>query len=415
MSDCTPQRRGLILNWARIKCLSPKTKAEHRQRMTPDPVDLLRQVRALIPAIATQAAESAKAREVRPAIMAALKEIGVFRALQPRRWGGYEFAPTALYELEMAVGEGDMSTAWLVGVLGIIPWAVALFHDRAGEEVWGSDDSTLICCALRRAGTAIPIEGGFRLSGRWRYASGCMHAGWALLGGGAGPSPDGDYLFLVPRRDFTIIDTWHVAGLRATGSHDVVVNDVFIPTHRAHRMVDLFDCKGPGQEINTSPLYRMPFGLVFGGGVSNAAVGALRGMLNRLLTDLRARGGPSRPDPDLALVCAEAATTIDEARALVERNFARLFEHAQRGEVPPIEERLQVKYQLSLNTERCRIAANRLLEATGASGLYDDHPYGRIIADITAGRQHITNSVPLHARDWGEVMLGKPRRHDFML
>ena len=383
--------------------------------MTPDRSELLRRVRGLLPSIAEKAVEGAQERRVPPAIIAALKEADVFRVLQPKRWGGYELDPTVLYELEMAVGEADMSTAWLVGVLGIIPWAVALFPDRAAEEVWGTDTSTLICCALRRAGTATPVDGGFQLSGRWRYASGCGHAGWALLGGGAGPSPEGDYLMLVPRRDFEILDTWRVAGLKATGSHDVVVKDAFIPAHRAHRMVDLFDCKGPGQATNSSALYRLPFGLVFAGGVANAAVGALQGMLNRLVADVRARSGPTRPDPDLSLVCAEAATTIDEARALVAHNFARLADHAARNEVPPIEERLQIKYQLSLNTERCRVAANRLLEATGASGLYDDHPYGRIIADITAGRQHITNSVALHARDWGQVMIGQPRRHDFML
>jgi 3-hydroxy-9,10-secoandrosta-1,3,5(10)-triene-9,17-dione monooxygenase len=383
--------------------------------MTPDRSELLRRVRGLLPSIAEKAAEGAQERRVPPAIIAALKETGVFRVLQPKRWGGYEFDPTVLYELEMAVGESDMSTAWLVGVLGIIPWAVALFPDRAAEEVWGTDNSTLICCALRRAGTATPVDGGFRLSGRWRYASGCGHAGWALLGGGAGPSPEGDHLLLVPRRDFEILDTWRVAGLKATGSHDVVVKDAYIPAHRAHRMIDLFDCKGPGQATNAAALYRLPFGLVFAGGVANAAVGALQGMLNRLVADIRVRSGPTRPDPDLSLVCAEAATTIDEARALIAHNFARLADHAARNEVPPIEERLQVKYQLSLNTERCRVAANRLLEATGASGLYDDHPYGRIIADITAGRQHITNSVALHARDWGQVMIGQPRRHDFML
>ncbi len=383
--------------------------------MNIDAAELLRRARALIPAVAASASDGERDRRVPPPVIDALKSAGIFRALQPRRWGGYELTPTALYDVEMAIGEGDMSTAWVVGVLGIIPWAVALFDDRAAEEVWGSDNSTLVCCALRRAGTATPVEGGFRLGGRWRYASGSAHAGWALLGGGAGPAPGGDYLMLVPRRDFEIIDTWHVAGLKATGSNDIVVNDVFVPAHRAHRMVDLFDCKGPGQTINAAALYRLPFGLVFAGGVSNAAVGALQGMLSRLLDDLRARGGPSRPDPDLSLICAEAATTIDEARALVAHNFARLAAYAERREVPPIEERLKVKYQLSLNTERCRVAANRLLEATGASGLYADHPYGRIIADITAGRQHITNSVPLHARDWGQVMLGQPRRHDFML
>ena len=383
--------------------------------MNLDPTQLLERVRAMAPMIAAAAPEGAQERRVPSSIVAALRDAGVFRALQPKRWGGFEFPPTALYDVEMAVAEGDMSTAWLVGVLGIIPWAVALFDDRAAEEVWGRDDSTLICCALRRSGQATPVEGGFRLSGRWRYASGCAHAGWALLGGGAGPPPEGDYLMLVPRRDFTIVDTWHVAGLKATGSHDVVVKDVFIPRHRAHRMTELFECRGPGQAVNKSPLYRLPFGLVFAGGVSNAAVGALQGMLDYMLADLRTRGGPTRPNPDLAFVCAEASTVIDEAKVVIARNFARLAAHAQRGAVPAIEERLQVKYQLSLNTERCRHVANRLLEASGASGLHDDYPYGRIVADIAAARQHITNDVALHARDWGQVMLGQERRHDFML
>jgi 3-hydroxy-9,10-secoandrosta-1,3,5(10)-triene-9,17-dione monooxygenase len=384
--------------------------------MSPDSQELLRRAHALIPLIAESAAEGERDRRVPPRIVAALKDTGIFRALQPKRWGGYELQPTAVYDAEMAVAAGDMSAAWIVGVLGIIPWAVALFDDRAGADVWGEDPSRLVCCALRRAGTATPVEGGFRLTGQWAYVSGCQHADWALLGAAAGPPPEGDYLMLVPKRDFEILDTWHVAGLRATGSHDVAVTDVFVPAYRAHRMVDLFECRGPGQAVNTSPLYRMPFGLVFAGGVANAAIGATQGMLDRLVGEIAAQRGPRRPDPDLSFVCAEAATIIDEAKAMVARNFARLLAHAEAGELPPIEERLQVKYQLSLNTERCRIAANKLLEASGASGLYTSrHPYGRIVADITAARQHITNNVALHARDWGQVMLGQPRRHDFML
>ena len=381
----------------------------------PDAAELLRRARALSPVIAAAAAEGERERRVSPAVFGYLQDAGLFRALQPKRWGGYELPPTALYDAEMAVAEGDMSTAWVVGVLGIIPWAIALFDDRAAADVWGKDDGTLICCALRRQGTAVPVEGGFRLTGRWKYGSGSMHAGWALLGGDCGPSPDGDRLLLVPKDDFEIVDTWTVSGLRATGSHDIVVKDAFVPQHRTLRMVELFDCKGPGQAVNPSALYRLPFGLVFAGGVANAAVGALQGMLNRLVGEINAKRGPTRPNHDLSLMVAEAATTADEARVLVEKNFARLTAYAERSEVPPIELRLQIKYQLSINTERCRVAANKLLDVAGASGLYADHPYGRIVADITAARQHITNSVPLHARDWGQVMLGQPRRHDFML
>jgi 3-hydroxy-9,10-secoandrosta-1,3,5(10)-triene-9,17-dione monooxygenase len=384
--------------------------------MPPLPEELLQRARALVPVIAESAAEGERARSVPPRIVAALKEAGLFRALQPKRWGGYELQPTSVYEAEMAIGTVDMSTAWIVGVLGVIPWAIALFDDRAGADIWGKDPDSLICCAIRRAGTATPVEGGFRLSGQWAYTSGCQYADWALLGAAAGTTPEDDYLLLVPKSDFEILDTWHVTGLKATGSHDVAVKDTFIPAHRTLRMVDVFDCKGPGQAVNTAALYRMPFGLVFAGGVANASVGGLQGMLERLVGEINAERGPRRPNPDLSLVVAEAATTIDEAKAVLARNFARLQAHAEAGELPPIEERLQVKYQLSLNTERCRIAANKLLEASGASGLYTTrHPYGRIVADITAARQHITNSLTLHARDWGQVMLGQPRRHDFML
>jgi len=384
--------------------------------MSPRPEELLQRARELVPAVAESAAEGEHDRCVPARIVAALKEAGIFRAIQPKRWGGYELQPTAVYEAEMAIGTADMATAWIVGVLGIIPWAIALFDDRAGEEVWGKDRDSLICCAIRRAGIATPVEGGFSLSGQWAYASGCQHADWALLGAAAGTTPESDYLMLVPKRDFAILDTWHVTGLKATGSHDVAVRDAFIPAHRALRMMEVFDCRGPGQAVNTAALYRMPFGLVFAGGVANASVGGLQGMLDRLVGEVLVQRGPRRPDPDLSLVVGEAATTIDEAKAVVARNFVRLLAHAEAKELPPIEERLQVKYQLSLNTERCRIAANKLLEASGASGLYiTRHPYGRIVADITAARQHITNSVALHARDWGQVMLGQPRRHDFML
>jgi 3-hydroxy-9,10-secoandrosta-1,3,5(10)-triene-9,17-dione monooxygenase len=297
--------------------------------MPPLPKELLQRARDLVPVIADSAAEGERDRCVSPRIVAALKEAGLFRAIQPKRWGGYELQPTAVYEAEMAIGAVDMSTAWIVGVLGIIPWAIALFDDRAGADIWGKDPNNLICCAIRRAGTATPVEGGFRLNGQWAYTSGCQHADWALLGAAAGTTPEDDYLLLVPKSDFTILDTWHVTGLKATGSHDVAVKDAFIPAHRALRMIEVFDCKGPGQAVNTAALYRMPFGLVFAGGVANASVGGLQGMLDCLVGEINAQRGPRRPDPDLSFVVAEAATTIDEAKALVARNFARLLAHAE--------------------------------------------------------------------------------------
>src|SRR5204863_1463327 len=142
--------------------------------------------------------------------------------------------------------------------------------DRVGQEVWGRDSSGLICSSTMPAGKAMAAEGGFRLSGRWRYASGCEHCEWALLGGMAhaeDAAPDWRF-FVVPHQDYRTVDTWQVAGLQGTGSIDVILDDVFVPAYRTQRLQDNYLLKGAGQALNTSGLYRVPFGQIFVRGVS---------------------------------------------------------------------------------------------------------------------------------------------------
>ena len=121
------------------------------------------------------------------------------------------------------------------------------------------------------SGIAMPVPGGYRVQGRWRYSSGCEHCDWAFLGatieGAAGGYPD-RCLFLIPRSDYEIIDTWHVSGLKGTGSHDIAVKDAFVPAHRMIRYSDNFKGVAPGLAVNTSPLYRLPWGQVFFRGVA---------------------------------------------------------------------------------------------------------------------------------------------------
>ena len=173
-----------------------------------------------------------------------MRHAGFFRVLQPKRWGGYEMELNTFYDIQLALAEGDMSTAWIYGVSGVHPWFMALLDDRAAQEVWRSDTSALICSSLMPAGRATPAEGGYRLSGRWRYASCCEHCHWALLGAmvatGNGGPPEGR-IFLLPRKDYGTIDTWQVSGLQATGSWDVSVEDVFVPvlTNSAQTMAVL--------------------------------------------------------------------------------------------------------------------------------------------------------------------------------
>jgi 3-hydroxy-9,10-secoandrosta-1,3,5(10)-triene-9,17-dione monooxygenase len=183
-------------------------------------------------------------------------------------------------------------------------------------------------------------------------------------------------------------------------------------------MLDNFRLKGPGQALNTSSLYRLPFGQIFVRGISTAALGALQGMLNAFMdygkTRVTRAGGRSAENPFVQLVCAETAAAIDEMTNTLHRNLRNLHAYARAGEMPPLEERLRYKFQSTEVTERCTLLAARIFKASGAAGLSDDLPFGGTLADLMAGRQHISNQYEYVGSSWGGVMFGLENR-DFML
>ncbi len=144
---------------------------------------LIERARALVPQIAAGAREGREARRVPERIIEQIAEAGLFRILQPAAWGGYEMKPETYYDVLIALAEGDMSVGWVYGVLGVHPWLMGLMDPRAVADVWGHDDSVRLCSSLMPVGKAEKVEGGFRVSGHWRFSSGCHYAQWALLGG----------------------------------------------------------------------------------------------------------------------------------------------------------------------------------------------------------------------------------------
>jgi 3-hydroxy-9,10-secoandrosta-1,3,5(10)-triene-9,17-dione monooxygenase len=388
--------------------------------IAPAPAELIARARALTPTLAARADKAEQERRVPDETIADMQAAGLFRVFQPGRWGGYQMDPAAYFEIQLALAEGCMSTGWVYGVVGLHPWLMGLFDDRAAQEVWGKDDTVLICSSLMPTGTAVPAPGGFRLSGRWKFASGCEHCGWAYLGGtpAADGGPGDRSIFLVPRSDYVIEDTWRVSGLKATGSHDIVVKDAFVPDHRRLRWIDNFNGVGPGQAMNRSSLYRWIFGQIFFRGVSTPALGALQGMLDAFLRygSVRvARGARAVDDPSVQLVVAEVAAAIDEMRTILFRNLDRLRDYAKRGELPPLRDRIAYKFHSALVGERCSVLAARLFKAAGGAGLYTDLPFGRVLADIIAGRQHISNQYDSIGRNLGAAMFGIEEQKDLML
>jgi 3-hydroxy-9,10-secoandrosta-1,3,5(10)-triene-9,17-dione monooxygenase len=386
---------------------------KHVATDAPEPAEIIARARAMTPVLAARSREGRRLRRIADETITDMQRAGFFRVLQPRRWGGFEMDLGTFYEVELALAEGDMSTGWIYGVSGVHPWFMALLDDRAAQDVWGADTTTLICSSLMPAGSARAVADGFRLSGRWKYASCCAHCDWALLGAMVAPADGGapeGRIFLLPRPDYQAVDTWQVSGLQGTGSWDVIVEDVFVPAYRSQRMLDNFLLKGPGQALNTSSLYRLPFGQIFVRGISTGALGALQGMLNALMSYAGSRvtraGGRSAENPFVQLLCAETTAAIDEMKTILHRNFEMLHGYARRGETPPLDLRLQYKFQSTTVTERCTLLAARIFKATGAAGLSDELPFGAILADLTAGRQHISNQYEYVGSSWGGVMFG---------
>jgi 3-hydroxy-9,10-secoandrosta-1,3,5(10)-triene-9,17-dione monooxygenase len=387
---------------------------------TPTAAEMIARARAMIPVLRERAPAAERERRLPKETIADMKQAGLFQVLQPKRWGGYELDMWTYFEIQMALAEGCMSTSWVYGVVGIHPWLIALYADKVGKEIWGEDNNTLVCSSLMPVGVATPVEGGFRYNGRWRYSSGCEHTSWAFLGGSVADNPADRRIFLVPRSDFEIVDTWHVAGLKATGSHDIVVKDAFVPDYRTQSFADNFRGVAPGLAVNKAQLYRLPFGQVFFRGISTASIGALQAMLEAFLEyskghTNRSLAAKTADDPIVHLTCAEAAVAIDEMRTILHRNFQILESYAARGEMPPVNLRVAYKFHNSIVAERCASLAVRLFKQAGGAAIYADLPFGRILADLNAARLHLSNQFETTGRTYGATLFGIDNNKDMVL
>ena len=187
-----------------------------------------------------------------------------------------------------------MASAWVYGVVAVHNWQMALFDDQACKDVWGEDSDVLISSSYMPVGKVTPVDGGYRISGRWGFSSGSAHCSWVILGANTPPADDGKpepRSFLLPRDDYEIVDKWDVMGLRATGSNDIVVDNAFVPNYRTLRDIDMFNMDCPGMKFNTASLYRMPFAQVFNRTVSTTSLGALERALEVFKSATREKKG----------------------------------------------------------------------------------------------------------------------------
>lgn len=398
------------------------TLAQAQAVKTPTVADLVARAAAMVPTLRERAPEAERECRIPAQTIRDFQDAGFFRILQPARYGGYEMDPQAFYAVQMKVAEGCMSSAWVLGVVAVHNWQLALFDPRAQEDVWGDDPATLISSSYMPKGKVVPVDGGYRVSGHWSFSSGIDHCEWAFLGGQMTDPETGrpDFVtFLIPRKDFTVLPIWDTVGLGATGSHDVVVEDAFVPAYRMHRSKDGFAVTSPGLKTNDAPLFRLPFGQVFVRAVSSSSIGALQGALD-LFREAGARrvshndASSAAQDPATLELIAETASAIDEMKATLNRNFDHLMDVARAGGQADVETRLTYRYQSAEVSGRCAALVSRIFHASGAEGIFRNRPLSRIFCDIHAGRTHVANNPAKVGRNFGGVLLGAPNMDSFI-
>ncbi|WP_409279598.1 acyl-CoA dehydrogenase family protein [Pseudomonas defluvii] len=382
---------------------------------TQDEIELIERARRLVPALKERTAQADRDLKVPDESIAELQSAGLLRALQPRAFGGYEVDPRTFFEIQMILAEGCMSTAWIYGVMGVHPWQLARYPVEAQREVWGNDHDALISSTYMPSAKVTVVEGGYRISGQWSFSSGSEHCQWVLLGGilpAEGDVAAEHGTFLLPRSDYRIQRNWDVLGLRGTGSHDILVEDVFVPAHRVQRTNNCAVEATPGRLVNTNPIYAIPFAQVFSRAVSTSAIGALQGAINEFRANaakhIGKHGARTADDPVAQTAVAEATITVDSLKLVLERNYEHLMSLARAGEYPDTETRLLYRYQSAYVTNVCADKVNDLLRSMAASGLYSTNPVARLFRDLHQARGHIANNFMAYGRAFGAVQLGLP-------
>jgi 3-hydroxy-9,10-secoandrosta-1,3,5(10)-triene-9,17-dione monooxygenase len=301
--------------------------------------------------------------------------------------------------------------------MGAHNWHLALFPLQAQHDVWGEDSSVQVATSLAPTGSVERAPGGFRLSGRWSFASGCDHCRWVVLGGVAAPGEDGKpadvRTFLLPQRDYRIEDNWHVMGLCGTGSKDIVADGAFVPEHRTHSYLDAFHLRNPGAAVNDAPLYRLPFGLVFSYTLGAAAIGVAQGAVatfraqqaGRLNVRDRSRAAE---DPFTQWRLAESAAEVDAAHDRMLANFAEMMRLVRAGAEMPLALRARIRWDAGKATDWSIHAVDRLMMASGGRGIFLDNPIQRAWRDVHAMQAHASNNVERAAAVFGRSEFALP-------
>jgi 3-hydroxy-9,10-secoandrosta-1,3,5(10)-triene-9,17-dione monooxygenase len=373
---------------------------------------LLHRARALIPSLAERAPAAVAARRLPPETIAEYHAAGILRILQPRRFGGQQGRFSLFSRIVEELTYGCASSAWVYAVLAEHQWIIAQYPEKAQIDVWGDDPEAVASSSLAPRAAARRVAGGWRLSGRFPFSSGCDYAQWAILGAFLGEMGDPRHIayLLAPLAEVEIVDDWQVLGLAGTGSKSLVLHDVFIPKHRCVMVSDLFAGTPPGALVHPEyPVLRAPRGflvsyslppvaIALGRRALDIACAALAGRVSRGVTKLA-------ESEVVQMAIGEAAAAIDVATMLLHTGRESSTAAVSSGRRITEAEALRARRDMVYAQHQVSWALDRLCELNGARWVYDSDELGAIRRDVMTILTHHAASRQAAMAPYGKMLL----------
>jgi alkylation response protein AidB-like acyl-CoA dehydrogenase len=359
-------------------------------------------------------AEHEQRRMLHPDAVQILRESNLFKVIQPSRIGGFEADISTLHAVGKELAYGCAASSWVYMVTAAHTWILGMYPEVAQDELRASDPDTILPGSLASNGKAALVDGGFRVTGRWQFGSGCDYGKWVIVGAMQSNSTRDDpkhVHVLVPAGDFEIDDTWHTLGLRGTGSKDIIVNDAFVPTHRAMPTGTLFDGSSPHARSHKTFCYQLPVLATLTFCLTAPTLALTQRIYDEFikLTAIRKDrydGSTKAKKPSVQIRVAESWAEIQSAELLIEE-IARIFDHAGEFARPlDVQTRVELKMRASYAVTLCRRAADRLFDAAGANAIYERSPLLPLIQNLHTMSHHAIVDFDNNAAALGSNALG---------
>ncbi len=377
--------------------------------MTGD-IDMIQRARDLAPLLATVSDEIEARRELPERVVSSLIEQGFFRMLQPKFLGGAELYPVIYAQVTEALAQSDASTAWCVCQNNGCSMSAAYLDRAVATAIFGPPTGILAWGPPGAPFEAQPVEGGYRISGTWRFASGSHHASW--LGAHMRIAGSGKVrTMLFPKSSVRMNDIWHTIGLRGTGSDEYVVQDLFVP--QDHSMAR--DTAAERREAGL--LYRFTSNQLYSCGFAGVALGIARGTINDFLAlpATKVSRGASRPMRENNVVqsqLAQCEARWRSARAFLHTTWAEAWQNVEATGEQTAEDRNMIRLASTWTIQQSREVVSTLYHAAGSQAVFEEQPFEQRLRDIHTVAQQ-SQGRQLHYETVGQILFGLEPENQF--